>query len=285
MSSVSFGSFHLISPPIFKSHPRLQIKCQHIHHLSCNGFNMFSTSLASSFSKPILLRATGSNFDAPISFPEGAVSVVNFEELMEKDWSVLDSDKSSPDEEFSRNIDRIISAGKIEETSRVLVSISSEEFVDRLVGSCPCKFLLIVHDSLLMLAGIKEKYDLVKCWQGEIIYVPENWAPLDVVFLYFLPALPFKLDEILGSLAKKCSPGGRVVISHPQGREVLKKQRQEHPEVVVSDLPDKTTLQRLAVAHSYNVTEFVDEPGLYLAVLSRIHHIFKSLAGSSAPGS
>lgn len=196
MNSLSLGSFHLITPPL---------KCQHIHHLSSNTFtNMFSTSLTPSFTKPILLRATASDSDAPI---EGPVSVVDFEDLMEKDWSVLDSHNFSSHEVFNCNMDRIISAGKIDETSRVLVSISSEEFVDRLVDSSPCGFLLVVHDSLLMLAGIVEKYDLVKCWQGEIIYVPHKWAPFDVVFLYFLPALPFKLDEILGSLAKKCSPG------------------------------------------------------------------------------
>lgn len=61
--------------------------------------------------------------------------------------------------------------------------------------------------------------------------------------------------------------GGRVVISHPQGREVLKQQRQQHPEVVVSDLPDKKTLQKVAAAYSFDVAEFVDEPALYLAVL------------------
>lgn len=207
MNSASLGSFHLLSPPICKLQPRLQIKNQHIHLHSCKGLNLSHNSLTSSHSKPILLHATDSNTDASISLPEGAVSVMNFEEVIEKDWSVLVSDKSSSEEEFNQNIDLIISAGMIEETSRVLVSVCSEEFVDRLVDSSPCKFLLVVHDSLLTLAGIKEKYDQVKCWQGEIIYVPEKWAPLDVVFLYFLPAVPFKLDEILGSLAKKCSLG------------------------------------------------------------------------------
>ncbi|KAF7811486.1 Kynurenine formamidase [Senna tora] len=210
-----------------------------------------------------------SDFDARRSgMARGAIAVMNFEEFIEKDWSVLDSDKSTSEREFNKPIDHIISAGKIDETSRVLVAIGSEEFVDRLVDSSPSKFLLVVHDSILILAGIKEKYDQVKCWQGEIIYVPEKWAPFDVIFLYFLPALPFKLDDILGSLAKKCSPGGRVVMSHPQGRKVLEQQRQQHPEVVVSDLPDKTTLQRVAAAHSFDLAEFVDEPGLYLAVLS-----------------
>lgn len=60
-----------------------------------------------------------------------------------------------------------------------------------------------------------------------------------------------------------------MVISHPQGRDVLEQQRQQHPQVVVSDLPDKTTLQRVAAVHSFDLAEFVDEPGLYLAVLSR----------------
>lgn len=158
-----------------------------------------------------------------------------------------------------------MAAARVEEGSRVLVSTGSEDFVDCLVGLT--RSLFVVHDSLLILACVKEKYDKVKCWQGEVLYVPEKWAPFDVVFLYFLPALPFGLDQVLGSLAGKCAPGGRVIISHPKGREVLEQQRQQYPEIVVSDLPDKTHLHSVATAHSFDVAEFVDEPDLYLAVL------------------
>lgn len=121
---------------------------------------------------------------------------------MEKDWSFLETEPT-----HDKNLDRIISAGKIEPTSKVLVSLSSEGFVDRLVDTSEQKLLLVIHDSLLTLACIKEKYDKVKCWQGELVYVPEKWAPLDVAFIYFLPALPFTLDQILGTLAKRCQPG------------------------------------------------------------------------------
>ncbi|XP_075665109.1 uncharacterized protein LOC142634699 [Castanea sativa] len=157
--------------------------------------------------------------------------------------------------------------GEIEETSKVLVSIGSEGFLDQLVDSSKCQLLLVVHDSLFLLAGIKEKYDKVKCWQGELIYVPEKWRPLDVVFLYFLPALSFNLDQVFGALAKLCLRGARVVISHPQGRDVLKQQQQQNPDVIISDLPKKMTLQKVAADHSFDVAEFVDEPGFYLAVL------------------
>lgn len=61
--------------------------------------------------------------------------------------------------------------------------------------------------------------------------------------------------------------GGRVIISHPQGRQALEQQREQYPEVVVSDLPDKTYLQTVAAANSFDVAEFVDEPSFYLAVL------------------
>lgn len=135
------------------------------------------------------------------------MSVINFEDFIEKDWSFLDSDDSTSNQVYNQNVDRIIAAGGIEESSRVMVSAGSEGFVDKVVESSPCSLLLVVHDSLLVLASIKEKYDKVKCWQGELIYVPEKWAPLDVVFLYFLPALPFKLDQVFETLAKHCSPG------------------------------------------------------------------------------
>ncbi|KAL0861918.1 hypothetical protein Bca101_041036 [Brassica carinata] len=190
--------------------------------------------------------------------PEETLSVVDFHE---KDWSFLESMET-------QQTQKIIKAGEVTESSRVLVSFSTEAFVDRLVESSPSELLLIVHDSLFTLACVKEKYDKVKCWQGELIYVPEKWSPLDVVFLYFLPALPFDLDQVFKTLSQRCSSGARVVISHPQGRDGLKQQRKEFSDVVVSDLPDDSTLKSVAEKHSFELTQFVDEQGLYLAVLT-----------------
>lgn len=138
---------------------------------------------------------------------EGTVSVINFEDFVEKDWSFLDADDISSDEVYKQNTDCIISAGKVGEDSKILISTGSEGFVDRVDNTCSYKQLLVVHDSLFVLACIKEKYDKIKCWQGELVFVPEKWAPFDVVFLYFLPALPFELGQVFGALSKVCSPG------------------------------------------------------------------------------
>lgn len=62
--------------------------------------------------------------------------------------------------------------------------------------------------------------------------------------------------------------GARVVVSHLQGREVLEQQREQYPDVVISHLPDKMTLQKAAADHSFKITEFIEEPSFYLAVLN-----------------
>ncbi|XP_065857368.1 uncharacterized protein [Euphorbia lathyris] len=199
------------------------------------------------------------------------VSVIRFEDFVEKDWSFLDFNDLKSREEHKKKMSRIISAGKIEESSKVMVSIGSEEFVDELVETSPCSVLVVVHDSLFILACIKEKYEKVKCWQGEVIEVPEKWGPLDVVFLYFVPALAIELDEVFGKLAKHClKKGGRVVISQTEGRQVLEQQRKEYGDVIVSELPDKRSLLNIAAHNSFQLTHYVDEPGFYLAVLLNV---------------
>lgn len=254
-SLLSSTSLPILSSLPCRFHPVLQLQYHSPGCVSNHSLRYPSTASTSScFRHPSRIASTPQ--------PEGTVAVMNLEELMEKDWSFLETEAA-----HVQNVDRILSAGKIEPTSKVLVSFGSEGFVDRLVETLECQLLMVVHDSLFVLACIKEKYDKVKCWQGELINVPEKWAPLDVVFIYFLPALPFTLGQIFSALAKRCQPGSRVVISHPQGRSVLEQQRREFPDAVIADLPDEITLKNAAAEHSFGLVEFVDEPGLYLAVL------------------
>lgn len=201
MNALFFSSSPLLATPSRKAPPFIPLRHHCYSHYSsyhCGNYPSFPL-LSSSIHRLTVGAATPSN--------EEAVSVIDFEDFMEKDWSFLDSDGTNSEEEHKQKTDWIISKGNIGENSRVLVSTGAEEFVDQLVDSSPCQLLLVVHDSLFVLAGIKEKYDKVKCWQGELIYVPEKWTPFDVVFLYFLPALPFELDRIFGELAKRCLPG------------------------------------------------------------------------------
>ncbi|KAM1096548.1 hypothetical protein TB2_013804 [Malus domestica] len=269
MNSVFSSHSLFVSLPRCQFLPCIQTQPQHvvINRVYRRNHCVPHLSLSFPFIAHQSLHTRQTPFGATAPSNEGVVSVINFDDFAEKDWSFLDSGDFSSNQDYNLKIDRIISTGEIEEASRVMVSIGSEGFVDRLVESSPCSLLLVVHDSLFVLAGIKEKYDKVKCWQGELIYVPDKWAPLDVVFLYCLPAVPLKLDEVFKTLARCFTQGARLVISHPQGREVLEQQRRQYPDVVTSDLPEKSTLEEAATEHSFELTEYVDEPCFYLAVL------------------
>lgn len=48
---------------------------------------------------------------------------------------------------------------------------------------------------------------------------------------------------------------------------MLEQQRKQYPDVVISELPDEMTLQKVAGDHSFEMVEFVDESRFYLAVL------------------
>ena len=61
--------------------------------------------------------------------------------------------------------------------------------------------------------------------------------------------------------------GARVVMFLDQGRQNFEQHRREHPDVVTSDLPSKSSLEKAASGNKYEITEFVDDPTLYLAVL------------------
>lgn len=57
------------------------------------------------------------------------------------------------------------------------------------------------------------------------------------------------------------------MISDLHGRECVKRQKEEHPDVVTSDLPHRSDLEKVAAHHSLEICEFVDDPTFYLAVL------------------
>lgn len=137
---------------------------------------------------------------------------IELHEIVERDWSFLDPDPAASVAEREEKLGRVVAAAGAGGGARVLVSLGGEDFVDRLVGELvSCSMLLVVHYSLLVLALIKERHDKVRCWQGELVELPQKWAPLDVVFLPHLPALNSSLRQVLGALAGRCNPGKEMM--------------------------------------------------------------------------
>lgn len=152
-----------------------------------------------SYSPPLRLSSTSAVAASASLFPS--------EDLVERDWSFLEPDSFGSDQEWVGKARRVIAAGQIHEGSRVLAALPTIRFAALLADLSPCELLLAIHESLFVLAMIKESHDRVRCWQGEIAAVPERFSPFDVVFACYFPALGVSVDQLLTLFAERCSPG------------------------------------------------------------------------------
>ncbi|OEL34131.1 hypothetical protein BAE44_0004850 [Dichanthelium oligosanthes] len=218
------------------------------------------------FPRPLRLSlAPAAAAPRPAAVPDG----VAIADVVEKDWSFLDS--------AGADLQRALAAGALSPASRVLAVTPTPSFVGALLASSPCELLVAAHESLYVLAGIKEAHDEVRCFHlegggggrggGVVEAVPERFDDFDVVFVCYFPGMGISAAALLKSLAKRCSKGARVVMFLDQGRQSFEQQRREHPDVVTSDWPSKSSLEKAASGNKYEITEFVDEPTMYLAVL------------------
>ncbi|XP_078435725.1 uncharacterized protein LOC144706604 [Wolffia australiana] len=109
-----------------------------------------------------------------------------FEELV-GDWSFLNSTPGAKISHRITAIDAIIAAGED-----------------------------IMILGLLRASSPRENHDSVRCWHG-VDAVSERFSPFDSAFVCYFPAMGVSIVELLRSLARRCSPGARVVI----GKNIL----------------------------------------------------------------
>jgi len=192
--------------------------------------------------------------------PKATLSDSTAFDFMERDWSFLEQNSSNG------KIKRVVDAAQVEQNSRVLVCLGTQQFVDYLCMTTPC-VLSVMHYSVLELANIKEKYDNVKCRQGDIVGMPSSSPPLDVVFINCLPALKYSLPRIFEALVRCCAPGARLIISDAQGRDQLRVCKKDNPDVITGDLPDRMELEKVLQRYPLQLISFSDEANFYLAVL------------------
>ncbi|KAH9313552.1 hypothetical protein KI387_022179, partial [Taxus chinensis] len=188
---------------------------------------------------------------------------VSAEFLDTQDWSFLNQSFSWSNE----NMATVVAAAQLEEDSKVVVCMGTEQFVNYLASVSPSTALSVLHYSLIGLADVKEQHDNVRCRQGDIVGMPSSWGTLDVVFINYLPALICPIPQMFQTLVKRCAPGARVIISDTQGRAQLNVNKQSYPDVITGDLPDKVELEKLLQGHPLQLVSFRDEPDFYFAVL------------------
>ena len=116
-----------------------------------------------------------------------------------------------------------------------------------------------------MLQRVKEKFPRVIVHRCDIRDLPLPDDSLDVVFINACFSNIMDKSKSLDNLYRLLRQQGRLVISHPLGRDFiveLKKQTPFHLDL----LPDEEGAKGLLERHGFEVIGFRDEPAFYLVV-------------------
>lgn len=120
-----------------------------------------------------------------------------------------------------------------------------------------------------MLARLKSNYTDVETIQSDIRDVNLPDSSIDVVFIN--ASYPNIADKsgTFSNLSRLTKHGGRVIISHPLGKQFVETLKKSAP-YPLDDFPSRSEAAFLFAPYGFQVGSFLDEPALYILVLKTL---------------
>jgi len=119
-----------------------------------------------------------------------------------------------------------------------------------------------------MLAHLQKQYPYAKTIVSDIrdLVLPDQ--SIDVVFLN--ACYPNIVDKptSFDNISRMMKRGGRMVISHPMGRSFIDSLKEKSP-FPLDDFPERSEAETLLKPYGFDITDFVDEPKLYILLATR----------------
>ena len=121
-----------------------------------------------------------------------------------------------------------------------------------------------------MLAHLQEQYPYAKTIASDVRDLTLPDQSIDVVFLN--ACYPNIVDKRRGfeKISRMMKRGGRMVISHPMGKSFIELLKEKSP-FPLNDFPEKSEAETLLDPYGFDITDFVDEPKLYVLLATRRH--------------
>ncbi len=115
-----------------------------------------------------------------------------------------------------------------------------------------------------MLARARERYPYVTFHQHDVIDLPGRIPPVDIVFCNSAFGNVYDQYQALLAMSRMLNPGGRLVISHSEGRRFHERLRKDRPDMVLHPLPEPEDGPSLLEQAGLDFLSLTDEPALYI---------------------
>ena len=116
-----------------------------------------------------------------------------------------------------------------------------------------------------MLQRLQQKYPQVQTFHSDVADLPLEAASVDIAFLNAMFGNIADKPRACRNLSRMLRQGGRLVVSHPEGRAFVEELRRTSP-LPIESLPQRTQFQSLLQPLGLEVVAYRDEPKLYLMV-------------------
>ena len=124
--------------------------------------------------------------------------------------------------------------------------------------------------SEVMLAHLQEQYPYAKTIASDVRDLTLPDESIDVVFLNACYPNIVDKPRSFENISRMMKRGGRMVISHPMGRSFIELLKGKSP-FPLDDFPEKSEAETLLDQYGFDITDFVDEPKLYILIATRRH--------------
>jgi SAM-dependent methyltransferase len=163
-------------------------------------------------------------------------------------------------------LDEIVSAAKLRHGEVVLDVGTGAGVLIPLIKSHHPSAILACDLAEKMLQRVREKYPEVCTYQADIAVLPLESASVDAIFMNAMYGNIADKPRACQNAARMLRPGGRLVVSHPEGRAFVDQLRLT-TDLFIESLPDRAEgFQVLLRPYGLKVTQYRDEPRLYLMV-------------------
>ncbi len=167
-------------------------------------------------------------------------------------------------------LEKIVSHGQVVEGDTILDVGTGTGILIPIIQKYGPSRIYACDLSKRMLKVVEEKYPFVEAIQADVRDLKLPDESLDVAFLNACyPNIVDKRGAFI-NIKRMTKSGGRLVISHPMGRDFILELKNRVP-YPLDPFPEKSEAANLFSAFGFEISMYVDEPKLYILVLTRKH--------------
>jgi len=193
------------------------------------------------------------------------------------DRAVAIFDRDQPPHILER-LEKIVSEAGIEEGQTVLDVGAGVGALMPFIRAHSAGLVIACDLSGKMLARLKQKYPEVVTVQKDIRDLDLPDGSVDAIFMNAVFSNILDKPGTLANCSRMLRVGGRLIISHPEGRSFVEWLRKVIP-FPLDPLPTHGELRKLPGTLPMGISRFMDREGLYLAVIIRNAQEMEALTG------